>query len=382
MKEHRNGERLESYFAPAERKGKSELERDIAIITASPVIGAIMTVASGLLAVLNEQRQVVALNNAFLQQIGIEDAAESLGLRLGEALKCRHACEMEGGCGTSEYCSTCGAVIATVAALDTGLPQERTCALALEKEGWQGAIYFSVRTYPLELERQKYLLLFMQDITMQQHRACLDRTFFHDINNMLCGLIGKSRVSATQVVAKERMEDIQHLVKRIAQEIAIHNSLQKSLDASYRPIYAQVTANSLLNEIERLFDGHDLAARKKLVVEYASPELLFTTDFHLTSRVIINMVTNALEATADGGEVVLSCREEEGAVTFRVRNPGEIPADVARRIFQLNFSTKATIGRGFGTYSMKLFGEQILGGKVSFDSTSRGTTFSLALPAR
>jgi sensor histidine kinase regulating citrate/malate metabolism len=50
--------------------------------------------------------------------------------------------------------------------------------------------------------------------------------------------------------------------------------------------------------------------------------------------------------------------------------------EIANRIFQRNFSTKAQAGRGVGTYSMKLFGEKILGGKVSFTSSREdGTVF-------
>ncbi len=54
---------------------------------------------------------------------------------------------------------------------------------------------------------------------------------------------------------------------------------------------------------------------------------------------------------------------------------------MARRIFQRNFSTKAEAGRGIGTFSMKLLGEEVLGGKVSFTSTENdGTVFVLSHP--
>ena len=53
------------------------------------------------------------------------------------------------------------------------------------------------------------------------------------------------------------------------------------------------------------------------------------------------------------------------------------------RIFQRSFSAKADPGHGLGTYSMRLFAEQYLGGKVTFTtSKDEGTTFSLVLPIR
>jgi sensor histidine kinase regulating citrate/malate metabolism len=64
-----------------------------------------------------------------------------------------------------------------------------------------------------------------------------------------------------------------------------------------------------------------------------------------------------------------------------VWNHQSIPEDIARRVFQRNFSTKEEAGRGVGTYSMKLLGEQILGGRVRFStSPEEGTVFSFSLP--
>ena len=49
-------------------------------------------------------------------------------------------------------------------------------------------------------------------------------------------------------------------------------------------------------------------------------------------------------------------------------------------IFSRTFSTKG-FGRGIGTYSVKLFTEQYLKGKVEFVSESGiGTVFTLVLP--
>jgi signal transduction histidine kinase len=70
-----------------------------------------------------------------------------------------------------------------------------------------------------------------------------------------------------------------------------------------------------------------------------------------------------------------------GAVRFGVANPGVIPPEVQARLFHRSFSTKSPRGRGLGTYGMKLFGERILGGEVSFTSAPpEGTVFTFRLP--
>lgn len=53
---------------------------------------------------------------------------------------------------------------------------------------------------------------------------------------------------------------------------------------------------------------------------------------------------------------------------------------VQLQVFQRSFSTKG-IGRGIGTYSIKLFAEKYLGGKVRFESREpTGTLFQVMLP--
>jgi sensor histidine kinase regulating citrate/malate metabolism len=54
--------------------------------------------------------------------------------------------------------------------------------------------------------------------------------------------------------------------------------------------------------------------------------------------------------------------------------------EIQLQIFQRSFSTKGE-ARGIGTYSIKMFTEQYLGGKVSFVSNpTEKTVFSISLP--
>jgi signal transduction histidine kinase len=92
-------------------------------------------------------------------------------------------------------------------------------------------------------------------------------------------------------------------------------------------------------------------------------------------------VKNALEATSRGGVVTLSCVESGDDLLFSVHNPGVMPCDVQLQLFRRSFSTKDGSGRGMGTYSVKLFGEKYLKGKIAFKSRDpEGTTFTFTLP--
>ncbi len=93
------------------------------------------------------------------------------------------------------------------------------------------------------------------------------------------------------------------------------------------------------------------------------------------------MAINAIEASDEDGLIKIWVEEQPDTFTIKVWNTQYIPKKIALRIFQRNFSTKEQAGRGIGTYSMKLFGEQFLQGTVSFStSQEEGTTFSLVHP--
>ena len=137
----------------------------------------------------------------------------------------------------------------------------------------------------------------------------------------------------------------------------------------------------MIAETERYFSRHGAAEERKLTITAVESSVSLTTNRSLLFRVLVNMVTNALEATGRGGEVKVGVEVEVGTVAFRVWNRAAIPSDLARRIFQPHFSTKRGEGRGFGTYSMKLLGETLLGGTVTFTtSEAKGTEFRLILP--
>jgi len=94
---------MKTYFAPAERAAPGELQKHIETASKNPVINELMNVVSGLLAVLNEQRQILAINEGLLQTLGIGDAGQILGLRPGEAVNCIHAHDMPAVAGRVSF---------------------------------------------------------------------------------------------------------------------------------------------------------------------------------------------------------------------------------------------------------------------------------------
>ena len=370
-----------TWFAPPERAMAGRLADDIAAVSHSPLVDGLMYVANGLFAVLNEHRQILALNESFLKLMGIDDPATVLGLRPGEYVRCVHAAEMSDGCGTTPYCATCGAVISIMAALATDQPQEGACSLTVERDNREIDLFFQVRCCPIRVQGRTFLLMFLHDVSIQQQRANLECTFFHDINNLMTGLLGRSDLFlAKGVWDAGSFAEIQRLIQRVVQEFSMQQALSSSMANAYQPLYCTVSVPALLDELAETFAGHPACLAVRLDISRPETATELTTDPAIVNRILVNMVTNALEASGPGEMVRVYSEAGGGSVSFCVWNRREIPEEHALRIFKRNFTTKDGLGHGLGTYSMKFFGEKVLGGRVDFSTSGEsGTLFRLTL---
>ncbi len=372
---------MDTYFAKAERTNEQKLTAEIDVVNNNSVMSGLLHSVNGLLAILDEHRQIIAVNDSFLKMLGISDSAEALGLRPGEAVKCIHAHGEPAGCGTTKFCSTCGAAIAIVTSLSQNKPVERICALTANRGGHKVDIALLVKSHPIEIDCETFLLIFLQDITLQQQRAALERTFFHDVNNMLTGLVGSSEMLTHENSQSNLVKTIHQAALRLMNEMEIQKCLIQSEYNTYQPLWDVVDVNQIIEELKLFFTNHPAAKYKNLRFQIPLHIVSVKTDISLLLRILCNMVINALEATDENGGVKLWLEENDDFLSFCVWNRKSIPEEITLRIFQRNFSTKEGDGRGIGTYSMKLFGENILGGKVSFKtSQEEGTVFKFSLP--
>ncbi|MBA4371822.1 MAG: sensor histidine kinase [Thermodesulfovibrio sp.] len=373
----------DTYFASSARADQHTLRREIEIASNNPVVDGIMTATGGLLAVLNEHRQILSVNNSLLTRLGIDDAGSVLGLRPGEAVGCVHAHDMPGGCGTSQFCASCGAAIAIVSSIAGNKSVERKCVMTVGLNSGQTEICLSVKASPLVLDGTKLVMLYLQDITHQESWAAFERSFFHDLNNIVTGLLGASELMVLKSGPEkdELAGQMNKMALRLAKEIDIQRALAAAEQADYRCTREKISIGQVMDEIKSLFINHPAAGGKKIIFFSEPVSTSIFSDFHLLLRILTNMLVNALEASGEGDEVrfLVECRNAK--ITFSVWNRQPIPETIRPRIFQRYFSTKAGNGRGNGTHTMKLFGERILGGEVDFyTAEAYGTVFRLTLP--
>ncbi|MDX2110776.1 MAG: PAS domain-containing sensor histidine kinase [Verrucomicrobiota bacterium] len=371
----------DTYYASAPREKPEQLLKQVELISNNPVVDGLLDSMWGLIAVLNDKRQILAVNKTFMEMLGIDDLENTLGLRVGESLNCIHAHDKPAGCGTTQFCATCGAVVAMVTSLSTREPVERNCSLTQFKDGRIKEFYLRVRSVPMQIGDQVVLLLFIQDITQLQESRAFNRIFLHDVKNILTGLLANSDLLTRMTTAKpgEVSARVKQLALRLHREISVQQSLAYA-DAGYLCDLHPISLAQIIEELRQTYLQHPAADQKELIFPDPMPEVILNTDGFLLGRVLGNMLVNAMEASAPGDTVRLLIESGLETVKLSVWNRQPIPLKYTHRIFQRNFSTKDEVGRGLGTYSIKLFGEEYLGGTVAFSSSeAEGTLFSITL---
>jgi len=337
----------------------------------------------GFVLILNQTRQIVFANQAFLHFLGATSVAEVLGKRPGDALACEHAVHSALGCGTTNFCSTCGAAKTTPLMHQPKNDIAQECRIRQEGSGI--AFDFRVQTAPFPGGNDNCYLFFLTDISHEKRRRALERIFFHDVANIAIGMVGLSRNLCEKELGAEKERRFKSVLHRYAHRLADEVEAQRNLAAAENnelQLQAVPCASlALLDEVATFYNnngGNEQTSKVEVAPDAVATELC--TDLRLLHRILINMTKNAIEASSPEAVVRIGCEPKENGVEFWVHNQSYMPAQVQLQIFQRSFSTKNQ-GRGLGTYSIKLLGERYLKGRVSFSSSpEKGTTFRFHCP--
>jgi len=371
--------KLPTAFAPAERLGRTMLESQAEFFSHSMLLRQFLDAVPNICLVANQQRQIVFTNQALLKFLGLADFNQILGMRPGEVLNCIHAFETEGGCGTTEFCTTCGAVQALLSSL-SGKEAVKECRI-IQRDN--NALDLRVWATPVQMENELFSFFVVTDISHEKRRRALERIFFHDILNTAGVLQGISDLldDSPPDELPELTKILQGRSRALIEEIKAQKQLIAAENNELSVLPVPINTIILLYETTESYKAHPVAKERQLQIASDAQEIIFSSDEIILRRVLENMVKNALEASKAGQTVTIGCRSVDNElVEFWVHNPTVMPRKVQLQIFQRSFSTKGS-GRGLGTYSIKLLTERYLQGKVSFSSDEEsGTTFRVKYP--
>lgn len=368
-------------FLPPARAPREEIAGQHALLASDPLIRGLLDSSLSLTMILNSDRQAVLINEAFRARLGLPDAAEAVGSRLGEYFGCRRATEAPAGCGTTPSCRDCGAARATARAL-AGESSVQPCRIQTAVCGRD--LSLMLRATPFGYKGAKFVLVSASDIEHELRRRELEEIFFHDVINSASGVKGLLEFmqdSATESSVLPILAIARRASDTLIEELLGQRDLAAAENGELKIFLKKVSAGALLAQLTGMFARHPLAEGRRVEIAPDSEDLSLETDETLLSRVLVNLIKNALEAVPAGGAVTASCRREGGSTAFLVSNPGFMPPAVQHQVFQRSFSTKGA-GRGLGTYSIRLLTEKYLGGSASFTSDPvLGTVFRVAFPS-
>ncbi|OLN29226.1 putative sensor histidine kinase [Desulfovibrio sp. DV] len=369
-----------TFFLPAERLDQTSIERISREIARSPSAVTLSLMPLAIL-IINDTRQIVYANARFLSLANLTDENDVIGLRIGEALGCEHADDNAGGCGTTRFCQYCGAAQAVVKSLE-GDRGTQECSISRTTSTTLEALNLQVWAVPMVIEGHKLVINSILDIAHEKALRGFERIFFHDIINAVTGIKGIHDIMAFDLpvdytaeldLLRRAIDDIQDIVETQRDFLAVETK-------EYRNSFSWIETREVLTYLAAYCQAFNPGGKRRLVVAPETVARTFSSDARIIQRIMVNMIKNALEASAPGECVTIGCDAPNGTIVFWVHNPGALPEETQMRIFEKGYSTKGE-GRGFGTYSMRLFARQCLGADVRFTSAcSAGTRFELVVP--
>jgi len=370
-------------FLSPNRQPLNIIQKSFHDIDSATYIKDIIDAVSSIAMIINFQRQIVYANIKLLYILGINNINSIIGQRPGEIFNCINAFKNSAGCGTSKACKVCGAAKAIKKSIDESIANSQECRITTEVNDTTSNLDFLVSTKPVKIKGENFIIITYTDISNEKRRKILERIFFHDVINIaggLKGLLDFLQETNDPDETKEMLEMAGVSASSLLDEIMAQRTLVAAENDDLVIEFLPVNSNEIIKEVSTIISKHEITKDKNISITSKSNNIKFETDSTILRRVLINLLKNAIEASANNDTVSIEDNKKDGFIEFSIHNNCVIPEDIQMQIFQRSFSTKGN-NRGIGTYSIKLFTEKYLKGKVDFISNEMsGTTFNVRFP--
>ncbi|UCF99091.1 MAG: HDOD domain-containing protein [Spirochaetaceae bacterium] len=195
------------------------------------------------------------------------------------------------------------------------------------------------------------------------------------INNYLSILAGKLSGNES---AQEDLRIVREEIRRVTQIIGELSSFSQGRLSVKEP----VDINGILRDLARI-SQESLQQRSKITLELNLDENipLVSSDSNKLKQVFINLLKNAVEAMSDGGTISFDTRHREGeppSIEVLIRDQGSgIPETLQPTLFEPYTSSKGHEGLGLSIVHSIV---KELGGRLTYETGNKGTTFLVQLP--
>jgi len=287
--------KLQTEFAPAERLDPEKVHQQASQLNDYPLLSQLLDSVSAAVLILNDKRQLVLANRAFFAIINTTKQHDIQGLRPGEILGCINANKNPGGCGTSKFCSQCGAARAILSSLDDTMDVQE-CRIIREED--KTALDFRVLATPLEYKGESFSVFSLTDIADEKRKEVMERIFLHDVMNTAGGLQGFSRLlsKAPESELENYISILNSLSDKLVDEINAQRELIRAENKMLKVKPVQINSMQILEKTRNTYLNHQVTHERAIKIHKKAENLILSSDETLLLRVMGNMCKNALEA--------------------------------------------------------------------------------------
>jgi len=224
--------------------------------------------------------------------------------------------------------------------------------------------------------------------TEMKRRVEFARALAHELKTPLTPVVISSEVLASKAeeepiasLARNINRGAQHLNSRIDELLDIARGEIGMLELKPSPIDLIQLLRELVDDVMPLASSRGISLSSELPMT----EYMVGGDRARLRQIVMNLLSNALKFTPEGGTVTLRAKREDGNVVVRVQDTGPgIAEGDQRRLFEpyqrLEEGTERTSGLGLGLALCKMLVE-LHGGRIWVDSRrGEGATFCFCIP--
>lgn len=260
---------------------------------------------------------------------------------------------------------------------------------------------------PSLVDRDRLLLVFADEASLALHRARLTQeaqraeawqradefktillsSVSHDLRSPLTAIkasVGSLRDHTVEWTAEDRgafLETIESQTDRLTTTVTDLLEMSRLEGGAVQPRLEPIHVRPMLEDAGRAA-GSSLGDRELRI--RADEGLWLRADYALVLQSVGNLLSNAGKYSTPGGTIELVGERDAGTVRLTVADEGPgIPPKELPRVFEKFYrgsGGKRAQGTGLGLSIVKSM-VTLCGGSVQVQSTERGTTFSISLPA-